>query len=70
MWFGEYMQLHSGDQRAQSEQILALPCKMSGLEATHHLKDLFADVAKREMVLHAKATVTGDLAVQENQASL
>ncbi|KAG0559163.1 hypothetical protein M758_10G082100 [Ceratodon purpureus] len=55
--------LHPGDMRAQSEQILALPCRMSGVEATHHLKDLFHDVTNREMTLHAKATVKGDIKV-------
>jgi hypothetical protein len=57
------LQLHPGDMRAQSEEILELPCQLSGIEATHHLKDLFHDVRKREMVLHAKATVKGDIKV-------
>ena len=43
--------------------MLELPCKLNGLEATHHLQDLLGDVAKREMVLHARATINGDIAV-------
>jgi hypothetical protein len=57
------LQVPPGGQGPQSEQIISLPCRMSGLKATHHLKELLSDVANREMVLHAKCTVTGDIAV-------
>lgn len=56
-------QIYPGSQNARSEQILAIPAKLDGLEATNHLKDLFLDAASREMVLHAKATINGDIAV-------
>ncbi|KAG0504324.1 hypothetical protein M758_7G023700 [Ceratodon purpureus] len=55
--------LYPGDQAARSEQMLELPCKLNGLEATHHLQDLLGDVAKRVMVLHARATINGNIAV-------
>lgn len=56
-------QLHPGDMGGQDEQVMTLPCRLSGLEATHHLKDLFHDVTNRELTLHAKATVNGDVKV-------
>lgn len=43
--------------------MLELPCTLNGLEATPHLQELFSDVTKREMVLHARATINGDIAV-------
>ncbi|XP_024385516.1 uncharacterized protein [Physcomitrium patens] len=55
--------LYPGDQGSRSAQVLELPCTMSGLEATHHLRDLFFDVTRRVMTLDARATIHGNLVV-------
>lgn len=37
--------------------MLDVPCKLDGLEMTNHVRDLFKDVAKREMNLHSVVTI-------------
>lgn len=54
------MQVQSGDQAAKSSKVMELPAKLDGLELTNHIKDLFCDVAKREMTLHSVVTISGD----------
>jgi hypothetical protein len=56
-------QVDSGSQEAKSEQVMEVPAKLDGLEMTNHLKDLFADVAKREMMLHSVVTIAGSAVV-------
>ncbi|KAH9559087.1 hypothetical protein CY35_06G041300 [Sphagnum magellanicum] len=56
-------QVDSGSQEAKSEQVMEVPTKLDGLEMTNHLKDLFADVAKREMMLHSLVTIAGSAVV-------
>lgn len=43
--------------------MMEVPAKLDGLEMTNHLKDLFSDVAKREMMLHSIVTISGDCVV-------
>uniref|UniRef100_A0A0D6R2Z7 Water stress and hypersensitive response domain-containing protein n=1 Tax=Araucaria cunninghamii TaxID=56994 RepID=A0A0D6R2Z7_ARACU len=52
-------QVPAGSQGANSSEILEVPAKMDGLEATQHLKDLAKDVAKREMTIRAVVTIEG-----------
>jgi hypothetical protein len=52
-------QVDSGSQEAKSEQVMEVPAKLDGLKMTNHLKDLFADVTKREMTLNSVVTISG-----------
>lgn len=52
-------QVKEGGQEAKSSKVLDVPCKLDGLELTNHVKDLFADVGRREMNLHSVVTIAG-----------
>ena len=54
------LKVPAGDQAALSAKTMELPCKLDGLELTNHFKDLFGDVAKREMMLHSVVTISGE----------
>lgn len=43
--------------------MIEIPAKLDGLKITEHLKELFQDVRKREMVMSAVVTITGDAIV-------
>jgi len=53
----------AGSQEARSEQVIEVPAKLDGLKMTNHVKDLFQDVTKREMVMNSVVTIAGDAVV-------
>uniref|UniRef100_A0A7I4C3I2 Water stress and hypersensitive response domain-containing protein n=1 Tax=Physcomitrium patens TaxID=3218 RepID=A0A7I4C3I2_PHYPA len=55
--------VEAGSQDARSDQVIEIPAKLDGLKITEHLKELFQDVRKREMVMSAVVTITGDAIV-------
>lgn len=56
-------QVKAGSQEARSEQVIEVPAKLDGLKMTNHVKDLFQDVTKREMVMNSVVTIAGDAVV-------
>jgi len=54
------LKVPAGDQAALSNSVMELPCKLDGLELTNHIKDLFCDMTKREMMLHSVVTISGE----------
>lgn len=54
------LKVPAGNQAALSAKTMELPCKLDGLELTNHIKDLFCDVTKREMMLHSVVTISGE----------
>jgi hypothetical protein len=57
------VQVKAGSQEARSEQVIEVPAKLDGLKMTNHVKDLFQDVTKREMVMNSVVTIAGDAVV-------
>ncbi|KAL3690503.1 hypothetical protein R1sor_016812 [Riccia sorocarpa] len=51
--------VEEGAQAARCSKVIYVPCKLDGLEMTNHVKDLFKDVTKREMMLHSVVTIAG-----------
>jgi hypothetical protein len=43
--------------------VIEIPAKLDGLKITEHVKELFQDVAKREMVMSSVVTIAGDAIV-------
>jgi hypothetical protein len=56
-------QVEAGSQGAQCDQVIEIPAKLDGLKITEHVKELFQDVAKREMQMSAVVTIAGDAIV-------
>jgi hypothetical protein len=56
-------QVPTGSQDARSDTVIEIPAKLDGLKITEHVKELFQDVAKREMVMSSVVTIAGDAIV-------